>query len=125
VGFSIVESQEPGQILVVVQGEVSMQEMMDFIATHRSGDERQLAFVFDVSDAAMVITGEQIRQVAAFAVRENRKGPMGPVAFVSSNPGPFGMTRMYQSYSAAEGRKNVGVFHTLTDAQTWLSSLQG
>jgi hypothetical protein len=121
--FSIVEDPAPNQVFVVVSGEVSMQEMMNFIATHRGGDERQFAFLFDVSDADVAISGEQVRQVAVFAAREARKGPMGPVAFISSNPGPFGMTRMYQAYSSAEGRRNVGVFHTLTEAQHWLGKL--
>jgi hypothetical protein len=123
VGYSIVESQAPNQVSVVVSGEVPVQEILNFIATHRAGDQRQFAFLFDITDAAMVLTAEQVRQLASFAAREARSGPMGPVAFISTNPGPYGMMRMYQAYSGAEGRHNVGVFHTLADAQAWLKTV--
>jgi hypothetical protein len=100
--ISITDSQAPDRILVVVAGETSMQEMMSFIAEHRAGTERAFAFLFDVSDASMDVSGDEMRQVAAFAAKEARKAPMGP----------------------AEGRRTVGVFRTLADAHAWLDSLK-
>ena len=121
--YSIVESQVPNQVSVIVSGEVPIQEILNFITTHRGSHERLFAFLFDITDAAMSLTAEQVRQLATFAAGEARKGPMGPVAFISSNPGPFGVMRMYQAHSSAQGRHNLGVFRTQDDAQAWLKTL--
>ena len=121
--ISIADPQEPNQVMVIVSGETSMQEMMNFIVASRSGPQRDFAFLFDVSAATVSLSGDEMRQLASYAADEARKSPMGPVAFISSDLTAFGMSRMYQSYSAAAGRKSVGVFHSLRDAQTWLASL--
>jgi hypothetical protein len=121
--ISIAEHPHSDQVMVIVSGEMSMQEMVDFIASNRNGPRRSFAFLFDISAATVSLSGEEIRQLATYGAAEARKSPMGPVAFISTDPSTFGMSRMYQSYSAAEGRKNVGVFHTVSDAQAWLAAL--
>src|SRR5262245_4249725 len=121
--ISFAEHQEPNQVLVIVSGEVSMQEVMDFIVSNRSGDQRESAFLFDVTAASLTLSGDEMRQLATYAADEARKSPMGPVAFISAAAGAFGLSRVYQAYSAVEGRRNVGVFRTLADAQKWLSGL--
>ena len=123
--ISFAENQQPNQVLVIVTGDASMQDMMDFIVASRSGYLRNTAFVFDISGATITLSGDELRQLAAYAASQDRTSPMGPVAFISSDPGAFGAGRMYQSYSIAEGRKNVGVFRTMDDAQAWLSTLTG
>ena len=47
----------------------------------------------------------------------------GRVVLVGMNPGPFGMARMFQSFSAAEGRPTVGVFRSLEEARAWVRNL--
>jgi hypothetical protein len=122
--FSFAEPQEPSQVLVIVSGDVSMQEVMNFIATSRNGDQRQSAFLFDVTAASLSLSGDEMRQIATYAAEEARKAPMGPVAFISAAAGAFGLSRVFQAYSAVEGRRNVGVFRTLADAQAWLAALK-
>jgi hypothetical protein len=121
--ISFAENQQPNLVLVIVTGEASMRDMMDFIVASRSGYLRNNAFVFDVSGAEIEVSGDELRQLAAYAASQDRTSPMGPVAFISTEPGAFGVGRMYQSYSIAEGRKNVGVFRTIEDARAWLSTL--
>jgi hypothetical protein len=121
--ISFADHPYPDQILVIVSGETSTQEMMNFIIATRSGQQRGSAFLFDVSAAKVDLSGEQMRQLAAYTAEEARKSPIGAVAFISTDPGAFGLSRMYQAYSATEGRKNVGVFRTLADAQAWLARL--
>ena len=119
--FVIAEGSRPDQILVIVSGDVSVHEMEQFMTVHRGGPERNSAFLFDISDASINLAADDVLLVASQGAREARKSPMGPVAFISSNPGPFGLARMFQAYSSAEGRRAVGVFHTLDEAQAWLS----
>jgi hypothetical protein len=121
--IAFAEHQHPNQVHVVVTGETSMQDMMNFIMATRSGYQRKCAFLFDVSEATVNLSGDELRQLASYAAEQDRTTPMGPVAFISSEPGAFGAGRMYQSYSVAEGRKNVGVFRTMADAQAWLDKL--
>lgn len=119
--LSWAEQQYDNQVLIIVSGETSMQEMKDFIVASRGGRLRHFAFLFDVSNAIVSLSGDEMRQLAAYAAEEARQSPIGPVAFISTDPGTFGLGRMYQAYSAAEGRKDVGVFRSLPDAQAWLA----
>ena len=121
--FAISEPSLPDEILVLVSGEVSAKEMQEFMIAQRGGPERGAAFLFDVSNAAISVSADDVLRVASRGAREARKSPMGPVAFISTNPGPFGMARMFQSFSAAEGRPTVGVFRSLEEARAWVRSL--
>jgi hypothetical protein len=121
--FAISELSLPDEILVVVSGDVSAKEMQEFMIAQRGGPERGSAFLFDVSKAAISVSADDVLRVASRGAREARKSPMGPVAFISTNPGPFGMARMFQSFSAAEGRPTVGVFRSLEEARAWVRSL--
>jgi hypothetical protein len=121
--ISCADHPYPNQVLVIASGETSMQEMMNFIIATRSGQQRGSALLFDVSAAKVGLSGEQMRQLAAYTAEEARKSPIGPVALISTDPGAFGLSRMYQAYSASEGRNNVGVFRTLADTQAWLARL--
>ena len=122
--ISIANDQQPNEVLVIVSGETSKKEMLSFIVASRTGEQRELAFLFDVSAASVTLSGGEISQLASYAADQARKSPMGPVAFISDNPVTFGLSRIYQSYSAAAGRKNVGVFQTLSDARAWLAGLK-
>ena len=122
--MSFADHQKPNQVFVIVSGEVSMEEVKNFITTSRRGDQREDAFLFDITAASLSLSGEEMRQLAVFAAEEARKSPMGPVAFISAAAGAFGLSRVYQAYSAVEGRRNVGVFRTLEDAQAWLADLK-
>ena len=122
---TIPEHHTPNQVLVVVSGEASVREMLDFIVESRGGALRRCAFIFDVSAATVSASGDEVRQLAMYAARQGRQEPMGPVAFISTDPAMFGMGRMFQAYSVAEGRRNVGVFRSMSEAQTWLAALPG
>jgi len=121
----IPEHPTPNQVLVVVSGDTSVREMLDFIVESRGGGLRRCAFLFDVSAATISASGDEMRQLAMYAARESRQEPMGPIAIISTDPETFGMGRMYQAYSVAEGRRNVGVFRSMSEAQTWLATLPG
>lgn len=121
--FEITEPSLPDEILVIVSGEVSAKEMQEFMIAHRGGPERSSAFLFDISNAAVGVSADDVLLVASTGAREARKSPMGPLAFISTSPGPFGMARMFQAFSAAEGRQAVGVFRSLDEARAWVRSL--
>ena len=120
---TIPEHCSPNQVLVVVSGDATIREMLDFIDESRGGGLRRCAFLFDVSAATVTASGDDVRQLAMYAARQARQEPMGPIAFISTDPATFGMGRMYQAYSVAEGRRNVGVFRSISEAQTWLATL--
>jgi hypothetical protein len=108
--------------MAVVTGEVRMAEMMDFITNQRAGERRSWAFIIDTSHSSLELPSEELWKVADFAGAEFAKSPMGPVAIIASEPAQYGLSRMYQSYSEITGRKNVGVFRTLDEAQRWLAT---
>jgi hypothetical protein len=78
-------------------------------------------FIFDTTGAVIDLSSAEVQSVADFAAAEFRKSPIGPVALIATDLAVFGISRMYQAYSSASGRTNVGVFKTLDEAQRWLS----
>jgi hypothetical protein len=122
--ITVVPHDIPNQVMAVVTGEIAVGEMMAFVKASRIGERRSWAFILDTSGAAVAASSADLQNIADFAAEEFKKSAIGPVAFVSSDPGTFGMGRVYQAYSSASGRSNVGVFKTLDDAQRWLSRIK-
>jgi hypothetical protein len=110
--------------MAVVTGEVGVGEMMAYVKASRVGERRSWAYILDTSGATVMASTADLQSIADFAAEEFKKSGIGPVALVSSDPETFGMGRMYQAYSSASGRSNVGVFKTLDDAQRWLSRIK-
>jgi hypothetical protein len=119
--ITLVNHGVPRQVLAVVSGGVGISEIMAFVAAARAGEQRSWAFIFDTTGAVIDLSSTEVQSVADFAAAEFQKSPIGPVALIATDPAVFGIGRMYQAYSSASGRTNVGVFKTLDDAQRWLS----
>jgi len=121
--ITIVDHGVPRQVMAVVTGEGRVTEIMAFVAAARAGECRSWAFIFnfDPSGAVIDLSSAEVQSVANYAAAEFQKSPIGPVAFITSDVATFGMSRMYQAYSSASGRTNVGVFKTADEAQRWLS----
>jgi hypothetical protein len=124
--ITVVDHEVPRQVMAVVTGDVGLTEIMAFVAAARAGECRNWAFLFDfdTSGVGIDLSSAEVQSVANFAAAEFQKSPIGPVAFIASDIAAFGMSRMYQAYSSASGRTNVGVFKTLEEAQRWLSRLK-
>ena len=122
--ITVVNHEVPRQVMAVVTGDVRITEIMAFVAAARAGEHRSWAFIFDTSGAVIDLSAADVQSVADFAADEFQKSPIGPVALIASDSAIFGIGRMYQSYSSASGRPNVGVFKTLEEAQRWLSRIK-
>jgi hypothetical protein len=72
--FAVADHPYPKQVLVIVAGETSMDEMMNFIVTTRTGDRREVAFLFEVSTAAIRLSSDEVRMLATYAADESLAG---------------------------------------------------
>jgi hypothetical protein len=122
--IAVVPHDTPNLVMAVVTGEVAVGEMMAYMKAQRIGERRSWAFILDTSGATVSASSADLQNIASFAAEEFKKSGIGPVAFVTSDPATFGMGKVYQAYSSASGRRNVGVFRTLDEAQRWLSRIK-
>jgi hypothetical protein len=121
---TVVNHEVSRQVMAVVTGDVGITEIMAFVAAARAGEQRSWAFIFDTSGAVIDLSSADVQSVAEFTAAEFQKSPIGPVALIASDVAIFGISRMFQAYSSASGRPNVGVFRTLEEAQSWLSRIK-
>jgi hypothetical protein len=111
-------------LLLKVTGIVGISEMRKVIAEHRSGDARLKPIFFDLTEATVGASDVDVASLAGMTALELKKGPMGPLGLIATSDEVFGMARMYQSYSLALGRRDVGVFRDLSAAERWLGTLR-
>jgi hypothetical protein len=119
--ITLVEHRVPNQLLFVVTGNITLQELMSSVAEYRGGERRTWAFLYDLSWAVLSFSADEVRQLADYVTREAGKSPVGPTAVIATDDAVYGMSRMYQAYSEMAGRPHVGVFRTREEAQQWLA----
>lgn len=112
----------PNQLFLVVTGTITFRDMMDAVATYRVAETRTWPVLFDVTEATVNFSSDDVRKLADHTGQESRKSPFGPVAIIASDDERFGLGRMFQTYSGFMGRSNVGVFRTREAAQKWLAA---
>lgn len=111
----------PGIVVLVADGDLSFQEMMEILASYRTGDRLSSPFICDISKATISLSAAQVQQLAAKRSEISKSNAIGPVAFVTSDDLAFALGRMYAAYSELGGRKSVGVFRTREAAREWLT----
>ena len=90
------------------------------VPSHRVGPFSAYGLLFDVSEATVSFTADQLRQIAARVAAAGRQSPPGPLAIVATNVASFGMARMYEQVMDGAGIDNIHVFRSLQEARTWL-----
>jgi len=111
------------RLLLKATGTIDLSEMTKVIAFFRSSGTRLTPILIDVTDATVSVSAAEVASLAGTVASEMKNAPLGPVALIATSDEVFGMARMYQSYSTASGRPQVGVFRDLSAAELWLSSL--
>jgi hypothetical protein len=112
------------QVVATMVGPIGIADLLNVAVEHRTGDRRAWAVIYDMSDALVDLSSDDVRRAADRVSSDDRTAPIGPAAIVAPSPETFGLGRMFQSYSVLLGRKNVGVFHAIADARAWLANLQ-
>jgi hypothetical protein len=121
--IQVVDYAVPGRLLLKATGSITRPEMIDFIAVHRTGDRRQMAFILDLTHAVLDLSANDIARIADHMAEEMRRLPFGPLAIIASADEAFGLGRMYKTYCDMAGPRQVGVFRNLAAAEQWLCTL--
>jgi hypothetical protein len=111
------------RLLLKATGTINLSEMIMVMAHFRSSDARLKSILFDLQDATISVSDTEVESLAQMMASEMKKAPMGPVVLIATNDEVSGMARMYQAYSTASGRPEVGVFRDLSSAEQWLERL--
>jgi hypothetical protein len=111
------------RLTAVASGELTLDELLTFVKSERTGELERYTLLFDLSAAAMNLTRNQIAavadQVQSLTVRT---GPRAAVAIVAPSDLLFGLTRMYQTLCDSAGVDTVRVFRDLPSAELWLDT---
>jgi hypothetical protein len=118
-----VEYPIANRLLLKATGTINLSEMITVMAAFRGRDTRLTPILFDLAGATISVSAAEVAALAQMMALEMKKAPMGPVALIADRDEVFGLGRMFQSYSVASGRPDVGVFRDLTAAERWLEIL--
>jgi hypothetical protein len=122
--MAISVTSDTGRRLIVATavGNLTLDELRDFLRTARTGEQRAWQLLFDATAASTGITAGQVGTLAAAVGGTlRREGPRAPVALVASDPGLYGVMRMYQILCENEGVDAIHVFRTRAEADDWLT----
>ena len=105
-------------------GSIDIGEMRAAVDQFRAGERRIMPILLDLTDATLTFSPDHVASLAEDRAAENKRSALGPLALVAKTDEPFGMSRMFKSYSDANGRPHVGVFRDAPTAHRWLQSLE-
>ena len=105
-------------------GSIDIVEMRAAVDQFRAGERRVMPILLDLTEATLTFSPDDVASLAEDRAAENKRSSLGPLALVAMTDEPFGMSRMFKSYSDANGRSHVGVFRDAATAQRWLQSLE-
>lgn len=76
--------------------------------------------LWDVRDATLDFTTDEVRQLADFVAKHWGPGGKSRAAFVVSSDFQFGMSRMYEMLLRSQTESTLMVFRSIEDAERWL-----
>jgi hypothetical protein len=105
-------------------GSIDIVEMRAAVDQFRAGERRVIPILLDLTEATLTFSPNDVAKLAEDRAAENKRSSLGPLALVATTDEPFGISRMFKSYSDANGRPHVGVFRDVATAQRWLQSVE-
>jgi len=104
-------------------GSIDIVEMRSAVDHFRAGERRLMPILLDLTEATLTFSPGDVAKLAEDRAAENNRSSLGALALVATTDEPFGISRMFKSYSEANGRPHVGVFRDAGAAERWLQSL--
>jgi hypothetical protein len=115
-------SATPNRLLAVAAGNVTLEELVDFVARHRSGEQRLIPLLLDFTDTSTDMPPDDIRSMATYLTGQiDTAGPRARVAVIAPGNVMYGVMRMLMSYGEMlSGMDHVAVFRSIDEAEAWL-----
>ena len=114
--------RDRGLRIHTVTGAVTFDELQSALAATYQGDPevRDMDSLWDLSEAQMAISSEEIQRISAFVSSQWGEGGAAKSALVVSEDLAFGLARMYEAQVTQEVKNQVGVFREIGEARLWL-----
>ncbi len=120
--ISLIPTDSKTRLTAVAKGDVTLDELMNFVATARAGEQRLLSVLVDASEAVTTMRPSEVQQFASYLGDERKSGPRGRVAIFAPSDEFFGIVRMLIAYGELVGVDHVAVFRSQSEAETWLDT---
>jgi hypothetical protein len=112
-----------GRLTAVATGNVTLDDLTEFVATARTGDQRYLPLFLDLSASTTDMSTMDVQRFADYLGLQTRQfGPRGRVAVFAPEDDVFGVWRMLNAYCEMAGVTHIAVFRTRPEAAAWLDA---
>ena len=119
--ISIAANAERRLIVATAVGDMTMEELQEFLRTVRTGPQRDWRLLFDATAATMSLTSSQVQTLAAqVGGALQQEGSRAAVAIVAPGDELYGMMRMYQILCENQGITQIRVFRARAEAEVSL-----
>jgi hypothetical protein len=111
-------------VRITLEGRLDIRDVQTTITQFRALPLYQPGMdrLWDLRQATLDITGEDVRQVVALLEQLPPATVVGKVAFVTASSVAYGLVRMLETYAElASLPSEAAVFRTLDEALAWLS----
>ena len=121
--IALLPGRPGGPLTAVATGNVTLGDLMNFVASARAGDQWMRALLVDLSgDTLLDIPAADVKRFADdLGDDTKRSGPRGLVAMVAPSDQVFGVARMLITYGQIAGAEHIAVFRTKSAAEAWLA----
>jgi hypothetical protein len=123
VPITLTRDDEPRRFTAVGDGDVNMSELLELLATYRTGDYRDYSMLLDIRTANLQLTVDEFKAITAKSEALDAGGnARGAVGVVASAGVVYGLARMYETLVELRNRAPLKVFRTVPDALAWLAT---
>jgi hypothetical protein len=121
VSISIAADAASRVIVATASGDLTLEELQEFVRTVRTGPQREWRLLFDLTAATIGLSSGQVHSLAAqVGGTLQREGPRASVAIIAPTDELYGMMRMYQILCENQGITEIGVFRSRAEAEASL-----
>ena len=110
-------------LIATATGHLSLEDLVTFIMTHRTGERLRWPLLFDASATTTDIAPTEVEQLARAAIRaKEQAGEMrAPVALIApADPASYMLMQRYQTLCDQNGIGITKVFRSREEAEQWL-----
>jgi hypothetical protein len=124
--ISLMPTDAETRLTAVGTGNVTLNDMKTFVATFRTGEQRRIPLLLDLSEAITDVHSSDVQNFASLLAQHTKQtGSRGRVAVFAPSDEFYGVLRMLITYSEMVGVDHVSVFRSRSEADAWLDDAGG
>lgn len=119
--ISVVAGEPTTRQTAVGTGNITLNDLKIFVANFRTGEQRRIPLLVDLSQATTDISTADVQRFADLLAQHMKEtGRRGRVAVFAPSDALYGVWRMLITYCEMVGVDHVSVFRSRSEAEAWL-----